>query len=46
MARGILLEAWSVEDLGDGICFRLFFFNIQPGIRIDYASGESRREKP
>ena len=46
VARGILLEAWSVEDLGDGICFRLFFFNIQPGIRIDYASGESRREKP
>ena len=46
VARGILLEAWSVEDLGDGLSFRLFIFNVQPGIRIDYASGESRRDVP
>ena len=46
VARGVLLEAWSVEDLGQGVSFRLFFFNVQPGVRIDYASGESWREKP
>ena len=43
VARGLLLEAWSVEDLGQGLSFRLFFFNVQLGIEIDYASGESRR---
>ncbi len=39
VARGVLMEAYSVEDEGDGICFCVFVFNNQPGITIDYATG-------
>lgn len=42
IATGVLLEALSVEDNGAGICFNVFCFNIQPGIEIDYATGDSR----
>lgn len=42
VARGVLMEAWSVEDSGDGVCFNVFAYNNQPGIVIDYATGESR----
>lgn len=41
VASGALLEAWSVEDEGDGICFCVYVYNVQPGIVIDYATGES-----
>lgn len=41
LADGVQMEAWSVEDEGDGICFNIFAYNIQPGILIDYATGES-----
>ncbi len=41
--RGIELEAWSVEDHGRGVCFHVFIHNVQPGVVIDYATGESRR---
>lgn len=41
VARGALIEAWSVEDEGDGICFNVFVYNAQPGIEIDYATGKS-----
>ena len=41
VARGVLLEARSVEDGGEGICFCVFCYNIQPGIEIDYTNGES-----
>ncbi len=41
VARGALMEAWSVEDGGDGICFNVFVYNAQPGIEIDYATGQS-----
>ena len=41
VAQGVLMEAWSVEDTGDGICFNVFCYNVQPGIVIDYATGES-----
>ena len=41
VARGVLMEGWSVEDNGDGICFNVFMYNIQPGITINYATGES-----
>ena len=44
VARGALIEAWSVEDNGDGICFNVFVYNAQPGIEIDYATGESHLE--
>lgn len=44
VARGALIEAWSVEDDGDGICFNVFVYNAQPGIEINYATGESHLE--
>lgn len=46
VARGVLMEGWSVEDDGDGICFNVFAYNVQPDIVIDYASGESRQGEP
>ena len=44
VASGVHMEAWSVEDEGDGICFNVFVYNVQPGIIIDYATGNSRPE--
>lgn len=43
VARGVRMEAWSVEDAGTGICFDVFCYNVQPGIVIDYATGDSQR---
>jgi len=42
LASGVLIEAWSVEDNGDGICFNVYCYNVQPGIEINYATGESK----
>ncbi len=41
VARGVLMEAYSVEDGGEGICFNVYCYNVQPGVEIDYATGES-----
>ncbi len=41
VARGVLLEAMSVEDKGAGVQFNVFCYNVQPGITIDYADGSS-----
>lgn len=41
LARGVQLEAYSVEDQGAGICFNVYAYNVQPGVVIDYATGES-----
>ena len=41
LARGVLMEAMSVEDEGAEILFCVFVYNAQPGITIDYATGES-----
>lgn len=41
VARGVLMEGYSVEDQGDGICFCVFAYNVQPGVVIDYATGDS-----
>lgn len=41
LARGVLMEGWSVEDHGEGICFCVFAYNVQPGIGIDYTTGNS-----
>lgn len=42
VAHGVLMEGYSVEDEGEGICFCVYAYNAQPGITIDYATGESR----
>ncbi len=42
VASGAIMEGYSVEDEGDGVCFCVYVYNVQPGIVIDYATGESR----
>ncbi|MBR4178175.1 MAG: DNA/RNA non-specific endonuclease [Bacilli bacterium] len=42
VATGIQLEALSIEDNGKGIKFNVFIYNVQPGIEIDYKTGESK----
>lgn len=42
VASGVLMEAMSCEDSGKGLQFCVFCFNVQPGISIDYATGESQ----
>ena len=42
VARGVLMEASSVEDNGKEVCFNVFCYNVQPGIDINYADGESK----
>ena len=44
VASGVQLEGWSVEDEGDGVCFNVYCYNVQPGVVIDYATGDSRAE--
>ena len=44
VASGVLMEACSVEDGGRGLSFNVFVFNVQPGITIDYGTGNSSRE--
>lgn len=41
LATGVEIEAYSVEDNGQGVCFNVFIYNVQPGINIDYATGKS-----
>ena len=42
VARGVQMEALSVEDNGRGIKFNVFVYNVQDGIEIDYSTGESK----
>ncbi len=44
VCRGIQMEAYSVEDSGEGICFNVYCYNVQEGVIIDYATGESKAE--
>lgn len=44
VAEGVLMEGWSVEDEGEGICFCIYAYNAQPGIVINYATGDSWEE--
>lgn len=41
VASGVQMEAMSVEDNGEGILYNVYVYNVQPGIGIDYAAGES-----
>lgn len=45
VARGVQMEAKSVEDGGAGVSFNVFCHNVQPGIQIDYQTGQSRRSQ-
>lgn len=44
LASGVQMEAWSVEDNGQGVCFNVYCYNVQPGIVIDYIAGESHEK--
>lgn len=41
LASGVEIEAYSVEDRGKEICFNVYVYNVQPGITINYETGES-----
>jgi len=45
LARGVMMEGYSVEDEGDGICFCVFAYNSQPSIEINYADGTSSQKE-
>lgn len=42
LANGVLMEGYSVEDKGAGVSYCVFAYNVQPGIEIDFATGESK----
>ncbi|WP_331476330.1 DNA/RNA non-specific endonuclease [Anaerostipes sp.] len=42
LARGVKMEAQSIEDNGKGIKFNVFVFNVQKGVTINYSDGSSR----
>lgn len=44
VARGVLMEGYSVEDGGEGISYFVFCYNVQPGVIIDYKTGDSRED--
>lgn len=44
VASGVQIEAYSIEDNGKGICFNVYIYNVQSGIKIDYATGKSELE--
>ena len=46
LASGVQLEAYSVEDNGNGICFNVYVYNVQPGITLDYTSGANYLTDP
>lgn len=41
LPHGVHMEGYSVEDNGEGICFNVYCYNVQPGVTIDYATGRS-----
>ena len=45
VANGVEIEAKSVEDNGAGVCFNVYVYNVQPGIEIDYRTGENWKGK-
>ncbi|MBR2764715.1 MAG: DNA/RNA non-specific endonuclease [Blautia sp.] len=45
LPRGVEMEAFSTDDNGASLCFHVFIYNVQPGIDLDYATGESRRDE-
>lgn len=41
VADGVEMEAYSVEDDGESVCFHVFVYNVQPGVEINYLTGSS-----
>ena len=41
VARGVHMEAYSVEDNGEGVSFNIYCYNVQPGVDIDYQTGDN-----
>ncbi len=44
LARGVQMEAYSIEDDGEGLSFNVFCYNVQPGVIIDYDTGDNWEE--
>jgi len=44
VARGVLMEAWSCADNGQGVSFCVYCPNVQPGVIIDYATGKAEKK--
>ncbi|MDO5708222.1 MAG: DNA/RNA non-specific endonuclease [Andreesenia angusta] len=44
LAHGLQMEAYSIEDMGEGISFNIYCYNNQPGIKINYVDGSSEKE--
>jgi len=42
VASGVQMEGYSVEDEGQGVCFNVYVYNVQPGVTINYSTGESK----
>ena len=42
VASGVVMEAKSVEDRGESVCFSVYVYNVQPGIEINYTTGDSK----
>ena len=45
VCRGVAMEGWSVEDSGASVCFNVFCYNVQPGVIIDYATGDNHADE-
>lgn len=41
VASGVFMEAYSLEDKGDGICFHVYCYNVMPSVEIDYKTGDA-----
>ncbi len=44
VASGVHMEGYSVEDKGDGVCFNVYCYNAQPGVIIDYKTGDNHED--
>lgn len=45
VASGVHIQAYSVEDAGTGVSFNVYCYNVQPGVEIDYATGDNKASK-
>ena len=41
VANGVHMQAYSIEDKGVGVSFNVYCYNVQPGVKIDYATGDN-----